>query len=244
MQQYLVQSLRSVVFHVAVFLFTAVYSSVSVWFVFFLPFHTRYRYLSLYSRTIIFFCKSICGINYRVEGQENLSKHRAYVVISNHQSQWETFFLVNLLQPLTFVCKKELLKLPMGVGQGIGLLRPIAIDRASPKKALADILDQGKVRLLEEHLPVLMFPEGTRTKPGDMKKFARSAAALAIAANVPVIFISHNSGYFWPTDRLMKFPGTVTFRISEPVSPTNKTADELTKEAEDWIREHFQPLLR
>ena len=227
--------IRSVVFHVVVFIFTAVYSSFSVGFVFFLPFKTRYKYLSLYSRAIIFFCKTICDMQYQVDGLENLKKHKSFVVLSKHQSQWETFFLVNLLHPFIFVCKKELLKLPMGVGKGIGLMRPITIDRSRPKQSLKDIITQGKQRLLEDKLPVLMFPEGTRTKPGKRGRYARSGAALAVETGVPLVFVSHNAGVCWPPRQFLKIPGLIKVTISEPVATENMNSAELTEQAADWI---------
>lgn len=226
-------------FHVAVFIFTAIYSSISIWFVFFLPFELRYRYLTLYSRMVIFLAKIICGIKYQVEGLENLSKQKAFVALAKHQSQWETFFLANIISPVIIVCKKELLKTPMAVGRGIKSMRPITIDRNHPKQALKDITLQGTQRLLEDHLPVLMYPEGTRTKVGEKKKYARSGAALAIATGVPVVFISHNAGYFWPTGRYMKYPGTVQVNISEPVDPRGMNPQQLTDMAAEWIENHI-----
>lgn len=189
----------------------------------------------IYCHAILFFSKVVCGISYQVEGLENLSKHKAFVAISKHQSQWESFFLAITIHPVIFVCKKELLKLPMFVGKGIRSMRPITIDRSNPKQALKEITTQGTQRLLEDKLPVVMFPEGTRTKVGQKKKYARSAAALAIATGVPVIFISHNAGYYWPAGRYIKYPGTIQVKISEPIDPKGMSSKELTDMAADWI---------
>jgi 1-acyl-sn-glycerol-3-phosphate acyltransferase len=230
-----INAIRSCIFHVAVFLFTAVYSLVSISFIAFLPYEVRFRYITIYSRAVIFFCKTICGIHYRIEGAENFHKHKAFVVLSNHQSQWEAFFFANQIQPLIIVCKKELLKLPMAVGWGIKLMRPITIDRSNPKQALQDIAMQGRKALLDDRYPVLMFPEGTRARVGEKLKYAKSGAALAIDNNVPVVFVSHNAGYFWPAGRLMKFSGTITVKVSEPFNPTGLTAKELTDKAQVWI---------
>ncbi len=232
-------AIRSILFHLAVFIFTAIYSSISVWFVFYLPFEMRYKYLTIYSRAIIFLARIICGIKYQVEGLENLAKHKAFVALSKHQSQWETFFLANIISPVIIVCKKELLKTPMAIGRGIGSMRPITIDRSNPKQALKDITTQGTQRLLEDQLPVLMYPEGTRTSVGEKRKYARSGAALAITTGVPVVFISHNAGYFWPTGRYMKYPGTVHVKISEPFDAKGMTPKELTDTASEWIEKNI-----
>ena len=206
--------IRSVIFHLAVFIFTLFYTLISIAFVHLIPYHLRFRYLTIWSRAVIFFARLICGISYKVVGLENIPKETSYIVMAKHQSQWETFFLVNLLQPLRIVCKQELLKLPLGVGYGISLLNPITIDRSNPRQALKQIQSTGLHRLNEDNMPVLIFPEGTRTAIGKAGKYARSAAQLAIAANKPVIFISLNSGHFWPDKGFMKYPGQIEIHIN------------------------------
>lgn len=230
--------IRSSVFHVVVFLFTLLYTAVSVIFVRFVPYKARFTYLTIWSRTVVFFAKVICGIRYRVSGLENVPDG-PFVVLAKHQSQWETFFLVNLLQPISIVCKRELLKAPFGVGYGISLLNPITIDRSQPKQALKDIQTTGMVRLQEDKMPVLIFPEGTRTQVHKKGKYARSGAALAIAAGVPAVFISLNAGFYWPAGSLMKYPGTIEVVVSDPVDTQGKTAKELTQEAEQWIESNI-----
>lgn len=234
---------RSILFHLAVLIFTLGYTLVSIAFVHLIPYHLRFRYLTLWSRAVIFFARTICGINYKVIGLENIPKNSSYVVMAKHQSQWETFFLVNLLQPISIVCKQELLKLPLGVGYGISLLNPITINRSNPRQALKQIQTMGLQRLQDDNMPVLIFPEGTRTTVGKVGKYARSAAQLAINAEKPVIFISLNSGLCWPDKGFMKYPGTIAIRINTAVSSSGKTAQQLTQEAQHWIEDNIPSAL-
>ncbi len=230
---------RSSVFVIAVFFFTLCYTTVSIAFVKILPYQYRFRYLTIWSRGIIFLAKYICGIKYTVSGLDNIPQDTSYVVMAKHQSQWETFFLVNLLQPISIVCKQELLKLPLGVGYGISLLNPITINRSNPRQALKQIQNTGIERLQNNNMPVLIFPEGTRMPVGEKGKYARSAAQLAITANRPVLFVSLNSGFFWPSKGFLKHSGTIEVIISEAVSSIGKTARELTDESEHWIENHI-----
>lgn len=212
---------------------TTIFSLLCVSFIFLLPYKLRLKTILLWNKLIIQSLKYICGINYRITGLENIPD-QPYVALAKHQSAWETFFLAERLQPIVAILKQELLKIP-GFGWGLRLLKPIPIDRNNPRQALRTIQKIGLKRLTEEKLPVLVFPEGTRVLPGTKGNYARSGAALAIAAKVPVVFIAHNAGYFWPVSQLMKYPGTIDVVISEPVSTEGLNAAELTRQAEAWI---------
>ncbi len=231
---------RSGLFFVSVPIFTILYTLFSITFVRFLPFRLRFRYLTLWSRTVIFLAKTICGINYRVTGLNNIPQDDSFVILAKHQSEWETFFLLNLFQPVTLVCKKELLKLPLGVGFGIKMLEPIAINRKKPKESLRQLLSEGGKSLQSKKMPVMIFPEGTRARAGKKNKYARSGAQLAIKTQKNVIFVTHNAGTYWPDKGFLKYPGTIDVIISEVcVTTKNITPQSLTDEAEQWIESHL-----
>jgi 1-acyl-sn-glycerol-3-phosphate acyltransferase len=161
------------------------------------------------------------------------------VVLAKHQSQWETFYFLLLFMPVSIILKRELLNIP-GFGWGLRLLKPIPIDRSNPKQALKQILSEGKKRINDDRLPLLIFPEGTRIPVGKAGKYARSGASIAIETGAPLLLVSHNAGFFWPADRFRKYPGTVDVIISEPIDPTGKTANELTAMAQEWIESHIR----
>ena len=225
--------LRSLLFYIACNL-TTWWFSLTFLIVIWLPFRPRYRYLSFWSSSVILLARVFCGIRYRVHGLAKLDTQQPAVIMSKHQSQWETFFLMRNFQPISIICKKELLEIP-GFGWGLGLLKPIPIDRSNPRNALKDIQKHGAERLTVDQIPVMIFPEGTRMVVGEKGKYARSGAALAIATKVPVIAVSHNAGYCWPTETWIKRPGLVDIYFSDAISAEGKTALELTQEVEDWI---------
>lgn len=178
------------------------------------------------------------GLGINIKGRENLP-NTPFVALSNHQSPWETFYLFILLNPVSAVMKQSLLMMP-GFGWGIAMTKPIPLKRSKPKQALKFLLEQGQQRLTEEKLPVVIFPEGTRMPYGQSGTYSRGGAQLAINAGVPVVFIAHNSGKFWPTGQFDKWAGTVEVKISEPVDSSQYTARELTAMAQAWIEEHIQ----
>ena len=230
--------LRSVLFYFLYAIMTLVVSSLAFISKPFLPFHIHFLLISSWSRFSVFAAKYCCGIQFHVTGLENLPTDQPYVVLAKHQSQWETYFLMYLLCPVSIICKKELIKLPF-FGYCLSQLKPIPIDRENPKQALRDIQTLGLERLQKDKMPVLIFPEGTRTEIGAKGKYARGGAALAIKADVPIICISHNAGYFWPSGQFHKTPGLIEVHISAPINPEGKTARELTLQAEEWIESHI-----
>jgi 1-acyl-sn-glycerol-3-phosphate acyltransferase len=165
--------------------------------------------------------------------------------MSKHQSQWETFYLQTLFNPLCTILKKELLLLPF-FGWGLRVMEPIAIDRSSKRGALRTVQKTGLLRL-QAGRSVLVFPEGTRTPPGEKQPYARSGAHLAMAAGVPILPVAHNAGLRWPPGKLLKYPGTVTVVIGEPIETVDlgNLQDEklLTAKVEAWIESQSADLL-
>jgi len=155
------------------------------------------------------------------------------VIISNHQSTWETLYLSRLFNPCAIILKRELLFAPL-FGWAMALLRPIAINRGSQRDALRQVLKKGTARLAEGS-SVLIFPEGTRLGTGQQGNYARSGAALAIRAGVEVLPVAHDAGRYWPARRFSKRPGEIQLMIGPPIAIENRNASELTELAREWI---------
>lgn len=183
-----------------------------------LPRRWRYAMIILvWSKFALWSARWILGIRWQVEGRENLPENGGVVIVANHQSAWETFFLQALINPQSQVIKRQLLKIPF-FGWTYAMANPIAIDREDRKSAVSDLIEQGRQRL-GEGTNVLIFPEGTRRRVGDPGKFSRSAALLAKQAHVPMLPISHNAGCYWPPSLFsIKRPGRVKVVIHPMVS--------------------------
>lgn len=197
-----------------------------------LPALWSYWLITRWSHIFIWWAKTACGLKYQVSGKENLPSTPC-VVLANHQSYWETIFMQVLLPPQSWVLKQELLRIPF-FGWGLAILKPIAINRHN-KFAVKTIIAQGKQRLAAGRW-VLVYPEGTRVAFGEKKDFSRTGAALAVAAQVPVLPIAHNAGKFWPKGAWIKQPGTVVIEIGKLIATEGKTADEINSAAQRWIQ--------
>ena len=169
--------LRSVFFYVGLFPVTVLFCVIGI---FILPigrFH-RYRIVTQWSRFALWWLRVTCGLTSVVHGADNIPGEPS-VIFCKHQSAWETMALQFIFPPHVQVVKRELLYVPF-FGWGLASLNPIAIDRAAGAKALRQVLRIGTERL-ESGWWVLLFPEGTRTRPGEKREYSPSAAALAMA---------------------------------------------------------------
>lgn len=171
-------------------------------------------------------------MRYRIKGLEHFPA-KACVVLSKHQSTWETLAFQAILPPHVMVVKRELLWIPF-FGWGLAMLSPIAIDRVAGMRALKQIHHQGEQRLAAGFY-VVMYPEGTRVAPWRHRKYQVGGAWLAVRAGVPVIPIAHNAGYLWPRNSFVKHPGTIAVSFGAPVATKDRRPDEVIAEVERWI---------
>lgn len=196
------------------------------------PYRFRWRYAHNWSRFNFWMLRIICGLDYRIEGKENIPD-RPCVVYWKHESAWETLAQTMVFPEQAWVLKRELLWVPV-FGWGLAALRPIAIDRKSGRSAVMQVVRQGKRRLASGTW-VMIFPEGTRVPVGTEKRFGVSGALLAEGAHVPILPVVHNAGEYWPRRGLLKKPGTITVRIGPPIDSAGKDAVTLNAEAKAWI---------
>ncbi len=204
-----------------------------------LPPLARYRLITGWNRSVVWLARWVLGIRYRVRGMEHLPATPC-VLLSKHQSAWETIAFLDLFRPLSIVLKKELLHIPF-FGWGLSLVSPIAIDRDAGREALKQIEQQGRNRMAQG-FHVLAFPEGTRVAPGERGRYNIGGAWLAVRAGVPVIPIAQNSGRLWGKNAFLKRPGLVDVVIGPPIATAGRKATEVNAEAEDWIEAQMQTL--
>ena len=230
--------LRSLLFAAALVLVTPPYALIAL-FTFPLPRMLRYRIISGWSKLVVWLARAILGIHWRIEGREHLPSRPA-VILSKHQSAWETMAFQLFFPPQVHVLKRELLWIPF-FGWGLALMSPIAIDRSRGVKALRAIARRGRERL-EQGFWVVVFPEGTRVRPGERRPYQLGGAWLAAAAGAPVVPVAHNAGVVWPRNAFLKRPGTVTVRIGPMIDATGRDPKVLNDMAEAWIEEQQKAL--
>jgi 1-acyl-sn-glycerol-3-phosphate acyltransferase len=232
--------IRSIIFYIIIFFFSIAQNTLGLMVGLFLPYELRYKFIiTSWTASFIWLLKVICGVRYQVTGQHNIPGTPC-LISSNHQSSWETFFLQSICTPQTQVIKRELLWIPF-FGWAYSLLKPIAINRGDKQNARAQVLEQGS-RYLNSGIWVLIFPEGTRNPPRQLGRYARSGAALAIQAGVPVLPIAHNSGHCYVNKGFIKYPGTIQVHIGQPISSEGKSAEQLTDEVRAWTEKALQAI--
>ena len=197
-----------------------------------LPPIRRYRITSGWAHIMLFLLRLICGIRYRVIGIEHIPAAPS-IILSKHQSAWETLALQQIFPAQVWVLKKELLRVPF-FGWGLALTSPIAIDRSSRKAALKQIVEQGKDRL-KQGFWIVIFPEGTRIAPGKKGKYGIGGAWLATHTGALVVPVAHNAGEFWGRNSFLKLPGTIMVSIGEPIDPAGMEPGDLNTRVEAWI---------
>lgn len=223
---------RSALFALFQLIVTPVFAIVSL-LTFPLPLHGRYRVISCWARLMIKAAEVICGIRYRVIGADRIPR-KPCIIVSNHQSSWETFVFQLIFPPQVWVIKRELLWIPF-FGWGLAMLAPIAIDRSSGTRALRQTFEQGSDRL-QRGFCIVIFPEGTRVAPGEVRSFQSGGAWLASKTGAPVVPVAHDAGVCWPRNAWLKRPGLVTVSVGEPIAPQNLKVSELNERVENWIR--------
>ncbi|MDP3877674.1 MAG: lysophospholipid acyltransferase family protein [Methylobacter sp.] len=205
-----------------------------------LPFIIRYNISKAWCSLVVWMSAFFCGLRYEVEGIENIDPQQPAIVLSNHQSAWETLALRHILPMQSVLLKRSLLMFPIW-GWALGVVKSIAIDRNNQRAALRILLEKGTV-YLNQGLWIVIFPEGTRTAAGEVKKFSAGGAMLAQKTGFPIIPVAHNAGDFWPRYSFLKYPGVIKVKIGPVISSKKRKAADINAEAEAWIAQAIKEL--
>ena len=198
-------------------------------------FKTRYAFMHYWARFCLVWLRITCGVKYRVHGAQHIDTTQTGLILSRHESAWETLAFQEIFPRHAYVLKRELLKIPF-FGWGMSLLNPIAIDRSAGRQALNQMLSEGVERLHGDDW-VVVFPEGTRMPSGELGKINVGGAMLATKAKVPVYLVAHNAGTCWPKNSFIKRPGTIDVYISEPLDVSEMKTAELIAQTEEWFKQ-------
>lgn len=188
-------------------------------------------------RGVIGMARWVGGVDYRVRGEEHLpgpDDMRRTILVAKHQSTWETFFFPSMTpHPLSYVLKKELLRIPI-FGWCVKSLEMVHIDRSKRAEAWTRVASEGE-RLMDQGKWIIMFPEGTRTERGGQGSYKTGASRLAVATGAAMIPIAVASGRCWPRRSFWFIPGCIDVSIGPPIDPAGREPEALMAEAEAWI---------
>lgn len=191
---------------------------------------------------IIWLCEHVLGLHFKLIGDENLLRTPTLFAVK-HQSFWETFVFYYLLPDPVIALKKELLWIPF-FGWYLKRLNMIPLSR-SKKRGSQDLIHL--LKKAEEAVAsgrsLLIFPEGTRSKPGQRGVYKAGVGRLYAHLKIPVIPIAHNAGLFWPRRSFSKYPGQITVAILDPIKP-GLSRQEFMGILEDQIEEKSKELVQ
>lgn len=161
--------------------------------------------------------KKICRIDVSIQGLEHLPLDHPFLVASQHQSAFDTLVWMNILPHPAYIMKQELTKIPL-LGPMLLLAGMIPVDRKGGPKVLRH-LNVNVEKAASEGRQIIIFPEGTRTAFGERVKLQPGIASLAHHTNLPVFPVVTNSGLFWPSQGVMKYPGKIEIIIAPSLPP-------------------------
>ena len=196
----------------------------------------RNQLISGWARSMIWWLRVTCNVRHEISGMENIPDMPC-IILAKHQSTWETFAFQAIFPTQVYVLKRELLWIPI-FGWGLAMTSPIAINRASGREALKQLVSKGQARLAQG-LWVVIFPEGTRMRPHQQGKYHIGGAWLACQTKTPVLPVAHNAGHCWPKG-FIKQAGVIKLHIGPAIATADLKADALNLKVEQWIEAQMQ----
>ena len=176
----------------------------------------------------LYFLKIVCSLSHEFSGP-NLNEHK--IVISKHQSAWETIFLAAHVNNPIFILKKELLMIPI-FGWCLYLLNNISIDRSDGPSSLKKIMGSCSYHI-ENNKTLIIFPEGTRLPFGSTSHIKKGVLKIIKSLKLDSLLLHHDAGKYWHKSSLIIHPGTI--KISTITLNYNQDSDTLQRN----IEEHF-----
>lgn len=177
---------------------------------------TMWRVLAVWARGELLFARVFTGVRYRVIGAEHIP-HGAALVVSKHQSNFESIALPLLIPELAVVLRYQLLGMPLW-GPMVRRLDMIPIDREGGAGSLRALLRAAREKL-DAGRPVLIFPEARRVPIGERAPYQRGVLPLYEKLGVPVVPVALDAGLYWPPDFALMRPGCITLRFLPPLPP-------------------------
>ncbi len=196
------------------------------------------RALRLWSSGFILAAHRLVGVRYRLEGLEHLPPGPV-IFVSNHQSYWESIAFTAFVPDINVVSKAEAMNIPVfGWGLRHAPMTPVyRTRRGTNLRRIARDVAQG----LAAGRSVLIFPEGTRVKPGSTRPYQRGLELLYRTSGVPVVPVAHNAGLCWTDGFQVKRAGEVVMRFFPAVQP-GRDAAVVVREVESLLNREKEVL--
>lgn len=203
--------------------------------------HWLFQHLT---KVLVVALRVLVGIRVRFENVEILERAKeefgCFLLAPKHQSALETLIFSLFFPRFLTIYKKEINRVPV-VSRYMKSMKFIAIDRSSGKKAVQQLLVQGE-KAVEQRLPILIFPEGTRIPLGQRGRYHAGVALMSSHLHMPIVPVAHNAGKSFRKGVFALLPGTLTFRFLEPIPPEG-TVSEILQLVEERIEDACATML-
>lgn len=227
--------IRSVIFDLTFYVWTFFYLLILAPIMLLFPRSVTMSIFSFWVKMNLKWLKLIVGLDYKIEGIENLKaalKEGPCIIACKHQSAWETIIFAILVEEFQIVLKRQLMYIPL-FGMYLKKLNAIVVDRNAGSQAIKQLIHQSR-EAIKNNRSILIYPEGTRGKPGEPAVYQPGIAALYRDLNVSVLPVALNSGVFWGRRSPIKKPGMITLRFLKPI-PSGLSRAEFTSQLEESI---------
>jgi len=186
---------------------------------------------------------AVSFVRTEIKNKAKIVKGQSYIIISNHQSQYDILALVTTLGiQFRWIGKKEVLKIPI-FGYALYASRNIFIDRSNTARAIESI-NKGMERLPHD-ASVMVFAEGTRSADGQIQEFKKGGFMAAIIRKIPILPVTVNgSRRVLPKGDLVVKPGRIQVVVGDPIDTASYTAaivQELMDKTRQAVIANFDP---
>jgi len=230
--------IRSILFYVFLVLWTIFMGTICLPYLF-VSYHYLRKPVNIWVKGIFKLLQIICNITYEIRGKENIPSY-AVLVASKHQSAFETFALFYHINNSIFIHKRQLFFIPI-FGQYLKKINMISIDRSEGAIAMRKMLKQTKQKT-QEGKSIIIFPEGTRKKPGENPDYKTGIAGIYKNLESEVLPVAVNSGHYWPKHIIIKKPGKIIIKFLKLI-PSQLEKSEFLKKIESVIEEETNKII-
>jgi len=217
-----VQLLRSIVFNILFYLSTAIQMIVFTPVYFIVPREKAWTIVHNWSRSNMWLMRVVMGLKFEISGTENIAESGC-IIAPKHQSAMDTFCFLPWLSDPVYILKRELMWIPL-FGWYVARMKMIPIDRGNREVSIRKVNEGARIAMANGR-QLLIYPEGTRRKPGDIAAYKSGIAHIYTALGVPVVPIAHNAGLFWPKGKIIRYGGTFKVEFL-PAIPAGLSRDE------------------
>ena len=230
--------IRSIIFYFFIFLWTIFMGVICLPYLIFPSVYLR-KPVNIWIIGIFKLLGLICHISYEIKGVDKIPK-KAVIIASKHQSAFETLAFFLHIKNSIFIHKKQLFWIPI-FGQYLQKVNMISINRSEGTKAMRTMLKQAKQKIINGN-SIVIFPEGTRKKPGDPPDYKTGIAGIYKETETEILPVALNSGYCWPKHSFVKRPGHIIIQFLD-IIPAKLDRSEVLKKIQSVIEEETNNLI-